>query len=108
MSFINYIEPVSIGEMFSGLGILLIAGVLCYIFYRLYIKFIQYIDLLINREAKYEILEERMLDKIGKKKGIDLEKELVKRKMFDKNKKSFRRKIAEQVYEEMFGKKTEE
>lgn len=104
MSLINYIEPVDVGSFFAGLGVLVISCVIAYIIYRVYIKFAQFIDVIINREAKYEILEESFLDKIGKAKGIDLDKELVKRKMFEGNKrKTFRKRIEEQVYEEMFG-----
>lgn len=105
MSLINYVEPINIGSVFVGLGGLFLTLVLGYIFYRIYVKLAQYIDVLINREAKYELLEECMLDRVGEKSGIDLDKELIKRKMFSSpKKKSFRRKIEEQIYEEMFGK----
>ena len=109
MSLINYVEPVDIGSVFIGIGTLICSLVLAYIMYRFYVKFAQYIDVIINREAKYEILEECFLDKIAVKKGIDLNKELVRRKMFDDTKKkSFRRKIEEQIYEDMFGKEDKE
>jgi len=105
MSLINYVEPISIGSIFAGIGAMIMFIVVSIIFYKLYIKLVQWINLIINREAKYEILEECFLDGIAKKKGIDLDKELVKRKMFEtKRKKSFRRKVEEQIYEDMFGK----
>ena len=104
MPLIEYIEPFNAGTFFTGIGTLIVMIVFAWILYRLYLKIIQYMDVLVNREVKYEILEESFLDKIGKEKGIDLHKELVKRKIFEKSKKSFRRKIEEQMYEEMFGK----
>ena len=108
MALVEYIEPTNIGSFFTGIGSLIFAAVLAYIFYRLYVKFCQYLDVVINRESKYEILEESFLDGIAKKKGIDLEKELVKRQMFDEKKKSFRARLEEQIYEEMFGKEDKE
>jgi hypothetical protein len=100
---INYVEPVSIGGLFVGLGSLVVACTVAYIFYRVYIKFAQWLDVIINREAKYELLEESFLDNIAANKGVNLEKELLKRKMFDKQKKSFRKRLEEKIYEEMFG-----
>lgn len=105
MALINYVEPIAIGEIFVGLGTLIIAGVMSYIFYRIYIKIAQFFDVIINRELKYELVEEAMLNKVASKKGIDLDKELIKRRiMSDPNKKSMRRKLEDEVYEEMFGK----
>jgi len=109
MSLINYVEPIDIGSFFSGIGTMVVALVLAYIFYRFYIKLCQFLDVTINRACKYEILEGAFLDIIAKKKGIDLEKELVKRQILRiEKKKSFRRKLEEQIYEEMFGKDKEE
>lgn len=105
MALINYVEPANAGAIFVGIGALAISLVTCYIFYRLYIKFIQYIDLIINTEAKFSILEESFLDKIAKEKGIDLNKELIKRNMLqseNKKPKSFRAEIEKQIYNEMF------
>lgn len=108
MAMIEYIEPANAGDVFIGMGGLILTLTLAYIFYRFYVKFCQYLDVVINREAKYEILEETFLDKIAKEKGIDLTKELVRRKMFeDTRRKSFRRKLEEQIYDEMFGKDSE-
>jgi len=78
---------------------------IAYILYRFYIKVIQLVDIAINRAAKYELLEEVFLDRIADKKGIDLNKELAKRKMLRETKdKNFRQRLEEQIYEDMFGK----
>lgn len=105
MALIEYIEPINIGSFFMGIGGLILCCVVAYIFYRIYVKFAQIIDLSINKEAKYEIIEESYLDKIAQKRGIDLNKELIRKKMFEETKpKSMRKKLEEQIYEEMFGK----
>ena len=107
MALIEYIEPMSIGSLFTGLASLIVALTMAYIFYRFYIKICQMLDIWINKEAKYEILEETYLDKIGKDKGINLEKELIRRNMFRQEKKTFRKRLEEQIYKEMFGEKEE-
>jgi len=101
MSLINYVEPANV----ANLGGLILACTMSYIIYRIYIKCIQWFDVVINKEAKHSILEESFLDKIGEAKGIDLDKELIKREMLkSKDKKSFRSKVEDQIYEDMFGK----
>lgn len=104
MALINYVEPIEIGNIFIGLGAMTLSLVIAYIFYRLYIKLIQFIDVIVHKEIKYAIIEEETLSNIAKKKGIDLDKELIKREVFKKKEKNFRKKVEEQVYEEMFGK----
>lgn len=105
MALIQYVEPINPGSIFSGMGSLIFALVLCYLFYRVAIKLIQYIDLNYNRSAKYEIIEEIYLDKLASKKGINLDQELIKKKMLrDPNQKSIKRRIEDQIFEDMFGK----
>lgn len=104
MALINYVEPISIGGIFVGIGSLILCIVVASIFYKIYGKLAQYVEVIFNRESKYELLEEKYLDKIAKKEGFDLQGELIKRDMFKKKTKSFRNKLEEQVFEEMFGK----
>lgn len=107
MALLEYVEPINIGSIFMGIGSLIVMCVFAYVTYRFYIKITQFLDVVINKEAKYEILQEAFLDNIAKKKGIDLTKELVKRKMFENTKKrSIRKRIEDQIYEDMFGKET--
>ena len=54
------------------------------------------------KEAKYGVLEECGLDIIAKQRGIDLDKELIKRKVIDTQKKSIRKKIESEIYDYMF------
>jgi len=106
MALINYVEPFSfsVGEMFVGIGALIFVCTLSWIIYRLYKKIIQHMDISINRSIKYEILEEAFLDEIAKEKGIDLNKKFAENKVLkeDIKRKSFRRKIENDIYERMF------
>jgi len=105
MALINYVEPVSVGEGLMGVGMLILLCVWAWITYRLYKRIIVWMDSLFNREEKYSLLEEVMLDKMAKEKGIDLDKELIKRDMFrNPENKSIRKKIRDKVYEDFFGK----
>ncbi len=105
MALINYVEPVSVGEMFAGIGALVLMLVFAWILYRVYKRVIVWMDSTFNREEKYSLLEEVMLDKMAKEKGIDLDKELMKRDMLRKpESKSIRQKIKDTVYEDFFGK----
>ncbi len=62
------------------------------------------LDSWINKDIKYSLLEEMKLDEIAKKKGIDLDKELSKRQLDIDKSKSFRKKLEEEVFKEMFEK----
>lgn len=104
MSLITYVEPVNIGSLFAGIGALIMICTVSYIFYRLYIKICQWYDVIVNKEAKYAILEESFLDKIGESRGIDLNAELIKKNMLTSSKRtSFRKRIESEIYEDMFG-----
>lgn len=106
MSLINYVEPASGGEVLVGIGIMVLFLVFSWIFYRLYNKVCVWFDSAINRDEKYNLLEEVMLDKMAKEKGIDLNKELMERNFLrqPKESKSIRKKIKDKVYEDFFGK----
>lgn len=105
MALINYVEPASAGAALAGIGALILTLVIAWIFVRIYGKLADWFDSSINRDEKYNLLEEVMLDKMAKEKGIDLDKELMKKNMLKKpERKSIRRKIQDQVYEDFFGK----
>ena len=104
MSLINYIEPVSVGEIFIGMGGLVFLLVFSFVIWKLFKPMIGWITVLYNRGSRYEIIESTMLDKIAKERGIDMQKEMLKRDIFSEKKKSFREKIEEEMFEKMFGK----
>ena len=102
MSLINYIEPVNVGAIFMGIGSLAVALVVCILLYRFATPIIKWVEELYKHDTKYWIVEEKMLDKIAKEKGIDLDEELLKREVIQKKNKSFRNKIEEEVFLQMF------
>lgn len=108
MSLINYIEPVNVGSIFAGIAALIVSIVLVYLLARLFMVILRYFEVLYSREAKYELLEEKFLDDIAMEKGIDLDKELLKRNILRKERKSFRAKIEDEMYNRMFPKEEKE
>ncbi|MBU1173595.1 MAG: hypothetical protein KKD44_28840, partial [Proteobacteria bacterium] len=58
----------------------------------------------IDIDEKYGLMEEIGLDRIAKKKGIDLRVEVMKRTLFNKSEKDFKKKLNEEIYDEIFGK----
>ena len=106
MSLINYIEPVSVGETFIGIGALIIFVVFALILWKTFKPVIGWITLGYDRFSRLEIIESKILGRIASKKGIDLDKEMLKRNLVKKPTKNFRQRIEDQMYEEMFGKET--
>lgn len=108
MALINYIEPTNVGALFTGIGALFLALILGYIIYRLCMPLIRTLESTYNKESKYSLLEEKMLDEIAKEKGIDLDKEMLKKNLLEVRRKNFRRKLEDQIYDSMFGKEEEQ
>ena len=102
MSLINYVEPVDPSGLLFGLGFLCICLLICYIFYRIFKPMINFLDNAYNKEIKYSVVEEKMLDDVAKEKGIDLNGELLKRDVLRKPNKSFRKKMEEEMFKKMF------
>ena len=89
-----------IGSMFVGVGVMMVCAVLSYLFYQ-WCRFSKQLADLEELETAFEIAT---IEKIAKKKGIDLRKEIEKEKLFRVSKHNFRRKLKQEMYEEMFGK----
>ena len=107
MALIEYVEPVDPANFVAAIGVLVCLLVVAFILYRFYLKFIQWLDVSINKDIKYALVEELALDKMAKAKGIDLDKELIKRRVIHEKRKDIQSKIKEKVYEEWFGKEKE-
>ena len=107
MSLINYVEPVSIGSALVGLGSLITMIALIYMFWRFFNPMIKYVEQFYNHQLKFDVVEEKMLDEIAKEKGIDLDGELLKRKVLETPRKNFRRKIEDEIFDKMFPEKTD-
>jgi len=92
------------GDVFLGIGGMVLFLVAAYLTYQIARLWKQIAD----KESKYDLLEALLLDKVAKKKGIDLEKESIKREIYTARKKTFRKKLQEEMFSEMFGKEDKE
>ena len=84
--------------LFAGFGFLMICGVIAFAGYQL----VRILKPIADKEQKYELYEELVLDKVALKAGHDLPGELKKRELM--NTKTFRKKLEEKLYDEMFEK----
>ena len=87
-------------KMLAELGVLILCCVFAYWFY--HIARSQKMEA--DREQNLFILEEMAMKKYATKKGIDMDKELMKKAIFQQKKKNFRKRIEEEIYDDLFGK----
>ena len=87
--------------IFSDVGVLIMMCVVAYMFYQIARSLKNTAD----KEEKFDLYEEMVLMDHANRKGYDIEKEIVKRKYF--NKKSFRKRIEEEIYKDFFKEKEE-
>ena len=102
MSLINYIEPVNAGNILLGFGGMVLTLVMCWVFYRIFKPMIGWLETAYNRETKYEIVESKLLSDYAMEKGIDLDKEMIKRDIISKKRPSIRNRIEEEMFKKMF------
>ena len=102
MSLITYIEPMNVGSIFIGLSSLIAMFVFVFIIFKIAKPVWKFCEHFYYKEIKYSILEEKILYDLAKEKGIDIEEELLKRNVLEKERKSFRNKIEEEVFDKMF------
>ena len=100
----EYSQIVNIGSFFVGVGIMIVLFVIAYLIW----QFARMYSSMADLEIKYSLMEEIALDRIAKKRGIDLNKEMMRKDIFKKNQKSFRGKLRQEAYEDMFGKDKED
>lgn len=93
----------AVGSMFWGIGGMVIMLVIAYLVYQVTRIWKGVADM----NERYDVMEEISLDKYAKKKGINLEKEIMKRHVFSAKKKNFRRKLTEELFDDFFGKEKE-
>ncbi len=84
--------------LFGGMGFLAVCLVGCYFIYQLTRG--------IKQDADYEdrvyTLKNIAIERVATKRGIDLKKEIEKNKIMKKS--QFRKKLEEQMFEDVFGK----
>ena len=95
-------ETINIGGAFLGMGVMVVFFFIAYMIYCI-ARMFKYMGDYEERMTTFEIA---VLDKLATEKGIDLRKEIERNKLLV-NTRSFRKKVREQMYEEMFGKKKE-
>lgn len=105
MSLITYIEPVNVGTILTGIGGLIIVGISAWFLFRVFRALIGLIEIVYNKETRYEIIEEKFLNDIAKEKGINLDEELIKRDILSKKRESIRSRIEKEMFERMFPEK---
>lgn len=109
MSLIEYVDPGNFGELYIGLGMMFVLLTIAYVIYSLYTKIISWLNVSMEKDKKYALLESLMLDRIAEKKSINLSKELLKYNVIDPlKKKKFRKKIEDEVFKELFGEEVKE
>ena len=101
MNEIEYIQNVDIGGIFVGVGVLILSVVLAYWIYQL----CRLWKGLVETELHYSIAEDTMLKQICKKKGIDLEKELLVREVLGEKRRTFRKEIQKEIFKQFFPEK---
>jgi len=102
MSLIQYIEPMNAGSLFVGLGSLILVLLACVIIWRFFKPILGLIELFYNKESRYEIIEEKLLNDYAMEKGINLDEEMIKREIINKRKPSIRRKIEDELFKKLF------
>jgi len=94
-------EIIDMGRVFIGVGALFVLLCIAYLIYHIG-RIFKYSGDYEERMTTFEIA---VLDKLAKVKGIDLRKEIEQNRLLVNR--SFRRKVRQQMYEEMFGKDKE-
>ena len=97
---LDTIQPQVVG-IFADMGIFILLCVLALVIYqasRMYKS-------IAETQLHYAILEDTLLKNVAKKRGIDLEKEMMKRNVMNSYRKSLQKQIKEEMYKEMFPEK---
>jgi len=94
-----------IAELMVGFAMMVFVLVGSYFFYQM----ARSIKSGIDKEETYNIVEELGLEKYASTKGIDVQKELAKRDIFSKKKRtrSFKRRLEDEIITDFFGKESE-
>ncbi len=95
-------EMVDMGRVFIGVGAMVVFFFIAYLIYHI-ARLFKYSG---DYEERITTFEIAVLDKIAKAKGIDLRKEIEQNRLLVNR--SFRRKIRDEMYTEMFCKDKEE
>lgn len=84
--------------IFGGLALLLLAGVVSYMFYHIARMYKEVADEYVSEGE----IERSARTRVALKKGIDIRKEKLAKKMYDSS--AFRRRLRQEVIDDFFGK----
>lgn len=90
----------AISGIFTGIGVCIVLLVGAYLLYQI----AKLYRAMCDNEIRYFVVENIMLSKLCKKKGIELDKEMIKADFVRRNRKSIRQRLKEEIYNEFFGK----
>ena len=93
-------EAPNIGGMFWGVGVMVFFFVMAYLFYLI----AKNLNVEYEYEVRFNTLKCVLLNKFAKKKDIDLEKEYLKREVYAHNRKNLRKRLEEEIYNDLFPK----
>lgn len=99
------ISMVGSGETLTAFAGLIISLIIIYIVYRFISPLLNFLEVSYNKETKISLLEEHYLDELAQERGVDLEKKMLEKAIYGK--KSFRKKVEEEMYSKMFPEKEE-
>jgi len=99
------LEPIiDIGTFFVGIGFLVFILVMTYLIYRIFRVMIFDMDNISRKGYKYCLIEEKFIEDYAKEKGLDLDKEMLKREALNQRSKSMRANMEEEILRKMFPK----
>ena len=100
---VNKMAIGEVGGLFVGIGVLALLSVLTYLFYQITKAYRSIMESVIREQVVNDVL----LEKVCAKRGIDLNKEMIKRDFLRTKEKRLMKKIREEMYDEFFSEKTE-
>lgn len=93
-------EAAALSGVFIGIGGMVLLLVVAYMFY----QFTRFWKAIADYETKWELLKEILLVKYANKKGIDLDKEIIKKDIFQRNKKTFKDIVQQEIMDDFLKK----
>lgn len=88
------------GAMFIGVGVMVLMFCMAYLIYLI----ARWFNIEYEYETRFNTLKCVLLNKFASKKNIDLEKEYLKREVYAHNRKNLRKRLEEEIYNDLFPK----
>lgn len=97
-------EFIDMTGLFMGIGGMVLLGTASYLLYKFVMPVIEANSVQMDKQIKYDLFEILGLDKLASKKGFDLNKELLTRRVLAESKipKNTVNRMKDQVYNDLF------